>query len=105
MTINPANNINEARRMANSYAKAQQIIKEGYTFHKDADSDVIAVCKPGRLAASYWINMLEPGCDCPDYRKHGKYCKHTLANGILEDDAANMEAQCAEYDLRAANEW
>ena len=84
--------------MANSYAKAIEIIKEGYTFSKDAETGVIAVCKPGRLAASYWINVLEEGCDCPDYMKHGKYCKHTLANGILEEEEASMEAQCELYD-------
>ena len=99
MNINTANNINTARRQANSYAKAQEIIKEGYCFHKDADSDVIAVIKPGTTAAAYWINMIEPGCDCPDYMKHpGTFCKHTMAWDILQEEAAMWEAQCAEYD-------
>jgi hypothetical protein len=99
------NNINTARREANSYAKALEILKAGYTFTKDAETEVIAVCKPGRLAASYWLNMMEPGCDCPDYMKRGNFCKHTMAWGILQEEEASMEAQCAEYDLRAANEW
>ena len=92
------NNINTARREANCYTKALQIIKEGYTFTKDADSEVIAVCKPGQLAASYWINMISEGCDCPDFQKHGTFCKHTMANDLIEDEAKMWESICAEYD-------
>jgi hypothetical protein len=106
-TINPRN-ASEALRYARTAERAQNILKEGYTFHRDPNSDVVAVCKPGRLAASYWLNMLEPGCDCPDFRKHKDYCKHTLASEMLEareDEEAGLEAQCAEYDLRAENEW
>jgi SWIM zinc finger len=98
MTTNTANNINTARRLANSAAKAEQILKEGYRFEKDADSEVIAVIKPGRLAASYWLNMLSEGCDCPDYLKNGSFCKHTIANGILEDEEASLQFQCELYD-------
>lgn len=105
MINNIANNINSARRAANCYAKAEQIIKEGYRFEKDADSEVIAVIKPGKLAASYWINLLSEGCDCPDFMKHGNFCKHTMANDLLEDEMAGLEAQCAEYDARVAMEW
>jgi hypothetical protein len=98
-------NAQEAMQQALRFERAKQIIKEGYTFHQDADSDVVAVCKPGSLAAAYWLNMLSDGCDCPDFLKTHKPCKHMIAWEILEDDAANMEAQCAEYDLRAENEW
>ena len=102
MNTNSTNNINTARREANSYAKALEILKEGYSFTRE-NEDSIAVCKPGRLAASYWI--VDGECDCPDFMKHGNFCKHTLANGILEEEAASMEAQCAEYDLRVAMEF
>ena len=101
MLITPAN-INEARRLANSYAKAEEIIKEGYQFTFE-NSGSIAVCKPGRLAASYWI--VDGECDCPDFLNRGTFCKHTLANRILREEEESLEAQCAEYDLRQLMEW
>jgi SWIM zinc finger len=100
-------NINLAVQQANRYERAKTLLKEGYTFHKDQGSDVVAVCKPGRLAASYWLNMLSEGCDCPDFLKRGQPCKHMLAWDILEAKAmeeAGLEAQCAEYEWRAENE-
>ncbi len=94
-------NINTAIAQANRFSRAIQIIKDGYCFTVE-NSGSIAVCKPGRLAASYWITDGE--CDCPD-RMKGNVCKHELAWEILEDERANMEAQCAEYDRRAAMEF
>ena len=78
--------INQAIAQANRFTRAMNILKEGYTFHKDADREVIAVCKPGEEKATYWINMLTPGCDCPDSMKNGNRCKHELAWSILEDE-------------------
>lgn len=84
-------NINEARRAANSNTKAIEIIKEGYTFTDElGDGTLIAVTKPGRLAASYWITDGE--CDCPDFMKRGSYCKHILAYDIKQDEEEMMEA-------------
>lgn len=99
------NNINTAIAQATRFTRAIEIIKAGYTFHKDADSEVVAVCKPGEMKATYWINMLSEGCDCPDRMKTGNRCKHELAWNIIEDERANMEAQCAEYDARQLIEW
>jgi hypothetical protein len=68
---------------------------------------VVAVCKPGSLAAAYWLNMLSEGCDCPDSLK-GNYCKHEMCWDAIQaeakDVAAMLEAQCAEYEWRAENE-
>jgi hypothetical protein len=100
MTTSPKN-AQEALQQANRLQRARAILAEGYTFHKDKDSEAVAVCKPGRLAASYWINLLSEGCDCPDSMK-GNDCKHLLAWKLLEtekaDDAANMEAQCKQWE-------
>jgi hypothetical protein len=103
MTNRTPRNAQEAMMQALRFERAKQILKEGYTFHPDADSDVVAVCKPGSLPAAYWLNMLEPGCDCPDFLKRGQPCKHMIAWEILEA-TASFEAQCAEYEWRAENE-
>jgi hypothetical protein len=100
MTTSPKN-AQEALQQANRLQRARAILAEGYTFHKDKDSEAVAVCKPGRLAASYWINLLSEGCDCPDSMK-GNDCKHLLAWDILQtekaDEQANMEWQCAIWE-------
>ena len=97
-------NINTAIAEANRLNRAFEIIKAGYTFTKDADSDVVAVCKPGDLHASYWINMLSPGCDCPDHMRTGRPCKHMMALEIKKEEEAMMEALCAEWEARQLQE-
>ena len=98
-------NINEAIAQANRNTRALQIIEEGYTFTQDADTKMVAVCKPGKLAASYFIGEHvdgSNGCDCADKAKTGKPCKHEIAWNILQDEEANearmWEAQCAQWD-------
>ena len=96
-------NINTARREANSYAKAEEIIKEGYSFTDElGDGTLIAVVKPGRLAASYWITDGE--CDCPDFMQRGTFCKHTMAHSIKQDEEKMMEALCAEWEAEQARQ-
>lgn len=111
-------NANEARRLANSYEKALTMAAEGYTFEK-MESGSIAICKPGRLAASYWIGEHldgTNGCDCPDFTKNGSFCKHTIfvliewekeAQEALHkaEEEEMFEEQCREYDTRAKYEW
>ncbi len=95
-------NASDAIAQANRFDRAKQLLTDGYTFHKDADSDVVAVVKPGTTAAAYWLNMITEGCDCPDYMKNSRPCKHMIAWDILQaqeaEELAGLEAQCAEYD-------
>ena len=102
MNANTPRNAQQAIAQANRFDRARQIIKEGYTFTDMGDGG-IAVCKPGKLAASYWIDgPFCKGCDCPDATKNGNRCKHMLAwESINAEEAAELEgleAQCAEYD-------
>lgn len=105
-TNNTPRNAQEAIAQANRYARAEQIIQEGYKFTKDADSGMVAVCKPGDLHASYWIGEHvdgTTGCDCPDKKKTGKPCKHEIANEILEEEKAAFNAQAAQWEAEEAN--
>lgn len=82
--INPANAL-EALRLARTEESAKQILEEGYTFELDTELEMVAVCKPGKESAAYWIflgegdDLLPQGCNCPDFLQRGGYCKHTLA--------------------------
>ena len=96
-------NAQEAARLTRSYAKALECIAAGYTFSRDEEIGMTAVCKPGELHASYWIcdrpELVAPhgGCSCPDYDKHpGTFCKHILAYQELQ----NQEAEAEEYFAR-----
>src|SRR5579859_6125884 len=96
--MNEPRNINDARRLILREERARLILKEGYTFWPDAELDTVAVCKPGRLAADYWIDGGK--CDCPDFEAHGDFCKHVLAYDMVMEEAA----QVAEMDRRAEEE-
>ena len=88
-------NIDQARRQISRTERAKEIIEAGYTFSFDDEADTVAVCKPGRLAADYFI--LDGKCDCQDFQNHGDFCKHTLAAGLVQEEA-RAEAQAAAYD-------
>ena len=98
MSSSTPNNINTAIKQALRRERAELIIKEGYKF-EDMGEGVIAVIKPGTTAAAYWINMITPGCDCPDSLK-GNNCKHEIAVEILKDEEKMWNAACAEYEAR-----
>lgn len=95
-------NAQEAMQQAVRLERAKAILAEGYRFVKDAGSEVVAVCKPGMLKATYWINLLSEGCDCPDYMKTGLPRKHMVAYQLLQDEqageAAMWEAQCKQWE-------
>lgn len=78
--------IEEARRQINTVDRAKEILKAEYTFWLDDDSIYVAVCKPGQMAASYFIDITGdiPTCNCPDFEHRGNYCKHTLAWKLWE---------------------
>lgn len=94
-------NPTEALRYARCAERAETLLREGYTFWKDVELETVAVCKPKRLAASYWIDLRESRCSCPDFEQHGDYCKHLLAFKMKEeeDDDADRRAE-AEQDAR-----
>lgn len=92
-------NINDAIAQANRRERALNILEEGYTFTQE--NDMVAVCKPGELHASYWIGEhvdSSTGCDCPDRVKTGKPCKHEIANDILQADEAHFEAMAQKWE-------
>ena len=69
-----------ALRQATIFARAEQILADGYSFWPDPDPtmDMVAVCKPGYLHADYWIT------DGGDFAKHRDFCKHTMAWDIMQ---------------------
>ena len=96
-------NATQALRLIRTTERANNLISEGYTFFEDKEADYVAVCKPGREAASYFMST-ENGdfkCECPDFVKNGDYCKHTICWGSMQDEAEMWEAICAEVDARA----
>lgn len=78
----------EALRQATVFARAEQIISDGYSFwpYTDTTIDMVAVCKPGFLHADYWITDGGKVCDCPDFEKHKDVCKHVAAWAIVKRD-------------------
>ena len=98
-----SNNINTAIAEALRMERALTILKEGYSFTDElGDGTLIAVCKPGKLAAAYWIMFGK--CDCPDFMKTGRDCKHMIASEIKQDEEAMMEALCKEWEARQLQE-
>ena len=71
---------------------------------------LVAVYKPEDApdAPSYWISEgfsnMQAGCTCPDYQKHGMYCKHTLAWEDLQNTEAMVAVFEADYKLIAEAE-
>ena len=99
------NNINTAIAQANRNTRAQQILKDGYTFTQEASGSV-AICKPGELHASYWIGEQVDGtngCDCADKAKTGLPYKHELAWNMLQDEEAQFEAMAAKWEEEEDN--
>lgn len=109
-------------RLAKRTSAATETIKLGYTYWTDETG--VAVCKPGTLAAEYWIT--ENGCSCPDFAHHGDFCKHTVAAAYVQTynlpqtastDGFNreaydilhteivMERMCREEEERVKREW
>lgn len=95
----------DAFRLSRSFERAQTMQNEGYTFWQDREIEVVHVCKPGDLHASYTIGEQLPGmldgCSCPDYQRHGGYCKHTLCWDMVKEEEMMWQALCAEEDFRA----
>lgn len=87
----------EAARLATLAERAEQIIRDGYTFSRDAELGVTYVCKPGHLLASYWIT--DGKCDCPARQREALgTCKHQIAAEILRDEEKRVAAQVAQLE-------
>lgn len=91
----------EALELAKRTERARQILAEGYGFEKD-EFGTVSVSKPGKMEAVYFINLFHPGCDCPDALKTGKPCKHEIAWGLLQEEAARDAAMCERYEEEQA---
>lgn len=91
----------EAARLAVLTERAQQILTEGYSFWPDAEAGFTAVCKPGKLAAAYWIT--DGKCDCPARQKDAT-CKHEIAAMLKSEEEAMWSSICAEVEERTARE-
>ncbi len=104
-------NLTAIRRLANSWTKAQSLLKEGYQFIEctlpDSPVKLVAVRKPtdAQDAPSYWIHEnfsapeIKNGCSCPDFAKHNDYCKHTLAWEEIQKETAAIAQFEAAYKL------
>ena len=103
-------NATEALRVARAESKAKSIITEGYTFEAQEGTSLIAVCKPGKLAAAYWIETANDGfwqgCSCPSFQKSGAgYCKHTLALKRIQEEEANQLKNAPTPDEEYGRAW
>ena len=83
ITLTTPRNANEALAQAVRMERAEQIIRDGYSFFPDTELDMIAICKPGSLHADYQLTEGGTVCDCKDFAKTGLACKHIIANSIV----------------------
>ena len=119
MSIIPA----DAVRQARTHEKAREIaleLRKGGTYKAFINPDApFKIWKENYDEKDqfigetfYTINLTAqpvPTCSCPDFEKHGGYCKHTWAIEIAQDLEAQEEAQerqgelfTADYLLQAA---
>jgi uncharacterized Zn finger protein len=100
-------NATDLIRQARTWEKAQQIalsLQTGaeYAAYQQVPGIYGIYKKSYSTAAdtSYLVNMnlTTPTCTCPDFEKHGDYCKHVWAMQINLDEQAREEAQVAEYE-------
>lgn len=99
----------DARRQANSFTKALSMRKDGYRAQQYGKTPVYAIFKPENTAktngyADYDVN-LTPGkiaCNCTDFEKHGKFCKHTLFAEMEQKRQREEAAEDAHFEAMAA---
>jgi len=109
MNFIPTNAV-DALRLARAESKAKAIITEGYTFEAQEGTSLIAVCKPGKLAAAYWIETASDGfwqgCNCPaSVANGGTFCKHLLAYDRLQAEEANQLANAPTEEEEFGQAW
>lgn len=99
ITITPKT-ATEALRYARTADRAAALLTEGYEFLLLDEIHVVSVVRPE--GGQYYLDLISEECDCPDFQKHGDYCKHLLCWQTI--DAANEigreELLCAEAEDR-----
>ena len=93
----------QASRYIRTANRAETLVADGYTFD-EIGAEMVAVTKPGKLAASYFINLHTAECDCPDFTGNGSFCKHLIAYAAIQEEARMWEAICKEAEFRASEE-
>src|SRR5437016_5948692 len=91
----------EALRYARTAEYASTLIEQGYEF--ELVGDCVLINKPGDLHFTYQIDRCGK-CDCPDFVKHGNYCKHTLCYQEILENEEMWNAICAEEEARRERE-
>ena len=100
ITVTAAN----AARYCRTVDRAKGLLKEGYIFAPmDGDPTSFFAHTPTGNVYTVFTHIdfptYRPKCSCPDFEKHGDFCKHLLcAAEILNDDAAKWDAICADHD-------
>jgi hypothetical protein len=100
----PVKTIEQARRQA-FVAERVQAMHAGSEYHwYDCGNGVYGVAKRAFSAqpdTAYTVELQPVSCDCPDFEKHGDFCKHTVY--LWEQlDRQEVEAMCAAYEEEEA---
>ena len=100
-------NTSIAVRLAKRWESAKQITRDGYYFDVKADMDIVLVCKPVGGWAYTIGDFCNPnaGCNCPDFKRHGDFCKHTLAYQGRQKLLTEIEAEECEMDVQSYTHW
>lgn len=82
-------------RSAKRYESAQALLSNPeYRFVRGFSNYHVLVNEERK----YKVDMLTSQCTCPDYQRHGDFCKHSMAVGLLQEQEAQLKA--AETYLR-----
>src|SRR5947209_4284462 len=94
----------DALRLARCWDKAQRLGREGYSVAQSKTSHrLFFVFKP--VGLFYTVNAELHTCDCDDFKRHGRYCKHTLfvARCLAHIAKIEREAEWEAIDREEAN--
>jgi hypothetical protein len=92
-------NAAEALRLAKCWEKAQAMSRQGYRFaERPSAPGFYSIIKPGEDVMAYIVHPETSTCTCPDWEKHGDYCKHVL---FVREELADAQ-RVLEYEQRMA---
>jgi hypothetical protein len=95
----------EALRLANTEAKAQAILNSReYSLRQEHHfaTTGLTTYRVDSPNATYLVDHRPNGkhsCTCPDFKKHGDFCKHTMAVSLEEERVGEMIAR---YEVEEA---
>lgn len=92
-------------RSAKRYESAQALLSNPeYRFVKGFSNYHVLVNEERK----YKVDMLTETCTCPDFQRHGDFCKHSMAVGLIKEQEAQI-AQAETYLMEMENaedtEW